>query len=288
MECELCREASLTTTTLREMMTENVVVVRSSESVEFARRVMIQHRISRVVIVNEFSMPVGLITEKDLLLQALMEDSEEALEEIIVARIMSKPLVTLSEETSMLSCARRMLESAISSIIVVRGGALAGIVTKTDMCKFYALNRNVSEKVEKRMTPKPITGRAFQKIVQAARIMAENKISRLPIVNNRLDGIITLSDLTAVNPILNPAVISAKGKILSVKGKIVLPTDVHLITIGDIMTRNPITVLESAYLSDVAKLMISHHISGLPVLNATNQLVGIVTKTDVTKAVAAM
>ncbi len=54
------------------------------------------------------------------------------------------------------------------------------------------------------------------------------------------------------------------------------------------MTRNPITVLENAYLSDAAKLMISHHISGLPVLNESNQLVGIVTKTDVTKAVAAM
>ncbi len=275
-------------TTLGEVMTRNVVVARSSESVESVRRLMVQHKISRIVLVNERSQPVGIITDKDLLRQTLMEDSEKALEEIIAAGMMSKPLVTVPEETSVSSCAKRMLESAISSIVVVRGDALTGIVTKTDMCTFYALNRSASDGVEKRMTRKPITTRASQKIVQAARIMAENNISRLPIVNNQLDGIVTLSDLTAVNPALSPAIISAKGKMLSVKGKAVLPTDVHLITVGDIMTRNPITVLESADLSDVAKLMIAHHISGLPVLNVSNQLVGIVTKTDVTKAVAAM
>ncbi len=275
-------------TTLGEMMTRNVVVARSSESVESVRRLMVQHRISRIVLVNELSKPVGIITDKDLLRQTLTEGSDEGLEEIIAATMMSKPLVRVPEETSVSSCAKRMLESAISSVVVVRGDALAGIVTKTDMCIFYALNRSASDEVEKRMTRKPVTARASQRIVQAARIMAENNISRLPIVNNQLDGIVTLSDLTAINPALSPAIVSAKGKILSVKGKVVLPTDVHLITIGDIMTRNPITVLESAYLSDVAKLMISHHISGLPVLNVRNQLVGIVTKTDVTKAVAAM
>ncbi|MCS4540478.1 MAG: CBS domain-containing protein [Thaumarchaeota archaeon] len=277
----------MTTATLGEMMTKNVVVARSSESVESVRRLMVQHRISRVVLVNERSNPVGVITDKDLLRQTLTEGSDEGLEEIIAATIMSKPLVTVSEETSVSSCAKRMLESAISSVVVVRGDALAGIVTKTDMCIFYAVNRGASDEVEKRMTRKPVTARASQGIVRAARIMAENNISRLPIVNNQLDGIVTLSDLTAVNPALSPALVSAKGKILSVKGKVVLPTDVHLITIGDIMTRNPITILESAYLSDAAKLMISHRISGLPVLNVRNQLVGIVTKTDVTKAVAA-
>lgn len=277
----------MTTATLGEMMTKNVVVARSSESVESVRRLMVQHRISRVVLVNERSNPVGVITDKDLLRQTLTEGSDEGLEEIIAATIMSKPLVTVSEETSVSSCAKRMLESAISSVVVVRGGSLAGIVTKTDMCIFYAVNRSASDELEKRMTRKPVTARASQGIVRAARIMAENNISRLPIVNNQLDGIVTLSDLTAVNPALSPALVSAKGKILSVKGKVVLPTDVHLVTIGDIMTRNPITILESAYLSDAAKLMISHRISGLPVLNVRNQLVGIVTKTDVTKAVAA-
>lgn len=269
-------------------MTRNVVVARSSESVESVRRLMVQHRISRIVLVNELSKPVGIITDKDLLRQTLTEGSDEGLEEIIAATIMSKPLVRVSEETSVSSCAKRMLESAISSVVVVRGDALAGIVTKTDMCIFYAVNRSASDEVEKRMTRKPVIARASQGIVRAATIMAENNISRLPIVNDQLDGIVTLSDLTAVNPALSPALVSAKGRTLSVKGKVVLPTDVHLITMGDIMTRNPITVLESVYLSDVAKLMISHRISGLPVLNVRNQLVGIVTKTDVTKAVAAM
>ncbi len=202
-------------------MTKKVVVARSSESVESVRRLMVQHKISRIVLVNELTKPVGIITDKDLLRQTLTEDSEQSLEEIIAAAMMSKPLVKLPEETSVSSCAKRMLENAISSVVIVRGDSLTGIVTKTDMCTFYSL-RSAGEGVEKRMTRKPITARASQKIVLAARIMGENHISRLPVVDNQLDGIITLSDLTAINPALSPAIVSAKGRMLSVKGKAVL------------------------------------------------------------------
>jgi CBS domain-containing protein len=273
--------------TLGDVMTKNVVVARSSAGMDSVRRLMVQHKISRVVIVNEISKPVGIITDKDLLRYALTEESKD-LDELIAYHVMSKPLVKESEATSLPSCAKRMLESAISSVVVVSEDTLVGIVTKTDLCRFYAVNIGKSEGVQKRMTAKPITAHSGQRVRDAVRIMVENNISRVPIVNGQLEGIITISDLTAINPALSPVVVMAKSKTFSVKGKIVLPKDVGLITIGDVMTRNPITILDDAYLSDAAKSMIDHHISGLPVVNAKNLLEGIITKTDVVKAVAAM
>ncbi len=50
------------------------------------------------------------------------------------------------------------------------------------------------------------------------------------------------------------------------------------ITIKDIMTANPITVTASASLIEVAKLMTDHKFNGLPVVDESGVLVGIVTE----------
>jgi CBS domain-containing protein len=280
-------ELSAKRTTLEDVMTRKVVTAYPSASLDYVRALMLQNRISRVVIVNEYSTPVGIITDKDIMRYKLEKDSKK-LEEALVLPVMSKPLVTETEATPVSSCAKRMLASAISSVVVVRGGVVVGIVTKTDLCMFYAMSGERRREVRFEMTARPITVRASQSIVEAARIMSEKNISRLPVVDGHLDGIVTASDLTTVNPALSPAANREKPRDVLMWEKLILPKEVGPQTVADIMTRNPITVLDTSYLSDAAKLMIFHHISGLPVLDENDRLVGIVTKTDVTRALANM
>jgi CBS domain-containing protein len=47
-----------------------------------------------------------------------------------------------------------------------------------------------------------------------------------------------------------------------------------------IMTRNVITVSPDTSIAAAADAMLEHHVSGLPVLDASNQLVGIVSEGD--------
>jgi CBS domain-containing protein len=49
----------------------------------------------------------------------------------------------------------------------------------------------------------------------------------------------------------------------------------------NIMTKNVITVKEDTPISDVAQILTEEHISGVPVLNADNELVGIVCESDI-------
>jgi CIC family chloride channel protein len=51
------------------------------------------------------------------------------------------------------------------------------------------------------------------------------------------------------------------------------------------MTPKPVTVSKSANLADAAELMTKHRISGLPVMDK-GKLVGIITKSDIIRAVA--
>jgi acetoin utilization protein AcuB len=55
------------------------------------------------------------------------------------------------------------------------------------------------------------------------------------------------------------------------------------LTVGEIMTRDPITVADTMPLQAAAKLMLEHKVGGLPVVHE-GKLVGIVTVTDVLRA----
>jgi acetoin utilization protein AcuB len=52
------------------------------------------------------------------------------------------------------------------------------------------------------------------------------------------------------------------------------------------MTPNPITIGEDMDLADAGYIMLRNQISGLPVVDSNKKLMGIVTKTDIIKALA--
>lgn len=269
---------------LQDVMTSNVITASPSTSVESVRFLMLQYRISRVVLVNRWSIPVGILTDKDILRYTLDRDSKK-LDQVLALSVMSKPLVRLPETTPVTDCAKRMLESGISSVVVVRGEAVVGIVTKTDLCMFYSMSGAGGNEVRNWMTTNPITVKASLELVEAARLMSEKNISRLLVVNGSLKGIVTASDLTAVNPSLSPSVLRARPSDLLMLERAFAPRDAGAKIVADIMTRNPITVLDRTLLTEAAKLMIIHHFGGLPVLNQAKELVGIVTKTDIARAI---
>ncbi len=55
-------------------------------------------------------------------------------------------------------------------------------------------------------------------------------------------------------------------------------------TVGDRMAIEPIVVRDDASLTDAAALMDRHHIHGLPVVDASGSLVGVVSQTDLARA----
>jgi CBS domain-containing protein len=54
-------------------------------------------------------------------------------------------------------------------------------------------------------------------------------------------------------------------------------------TVGEIMTPNPISILESASLAEAAGILDSKKITGLPVVDADGLLVGVLSQTDLVR-----
>jgi len=125
-------------------------------------------------------------------------------------------------------------------------------------------------------------------IADAARIMLRNHIGGLPVVDaaGRLVGIISDGDF------LRRAEIGTERKrgrwlgLLLGRGRVGADfVHSHGCTVGDIMSRPPVTVTEDAALAEIAELMENSNVKRLPVVRG-DRLVGILTHTDFVQTVA--
>lgn len=121
------------------------------------------------------------------------------------------------------------------------------------------------------MTSNVITTRRNTSISSAHQIMRENKVRRLPVVeDNKLVGIITIGDVREASP--------SDATTLSIWELNYLWAQ---LTVEKIMTRNVMTVKLETPIVDAAELMLEHKVSGLPVVDDNGNLVGVITESDI-------
>lgn len=60
------------------------------------------------------------------------------------------------------------------------------------------------------------------------------------------------------------------------------------VPVGEIMKAPPVCISENADIKEAARLLVVNHIGSLPVLDAENKLIGIITETDIFKIMAGM
>lgn len=126
---------------------------------------------------------------------------------MIVRDIMSNDIVSLNSEESIERAAQIMKQFDIGSIPVCNQEKLIGIVTDRDITlRSVAGGNSNQQKICDVMTPNPVTGTPDMDIQDAARIMSEQQIRRLPIVqNDNLVGIVSLGDISLEPKLQNNA-----------------------------------------------------------------------------------
>jgi len=124
------------------------------------------------------------------------------------------------------------------------------------------------------MTKDPVTITAETSMMKAIHLMKERRFRRLPVLHEgKLVGMVTDRDLKEASP--------SKATTLDVHELYYLLAELH---IKEIMSKNPLAVSPEDTVEHAAQLMLENTISGLPVVNATGHLVGIITQSDVFKA----
>jgi acetoin utilization protein AcuB len=128
------------------------------------------------------------------------------------------------------------------------------------------------------MSTKVVTVNVTDTMQQAISVMTDNKISMLPVMDEgKLVGIITDRDLKRAAP--------SYVTLLEVKQ---ILYHMSRVEVRSIMSIDPVTVTSDYTIEETAELLLSHRISGCPVVDKDNNIIGVITKNDLFKAVIAL
>lgn len=259
------------------------IALRPEQTLIDARNTMLKYNISRIVLEKK-GKPVGIITEKDISRFLYEEIPSRRMDEIRLDEVMSKHLVTVGPDADLRTCAKLMLSKKISSLLVVDSeNSLKGIFTKTDLTTAYVEYFSLEHKVNEFMIKKVITVLPDEPVHSAIMLMSRNAISRVVVTKSgRPVGIVTGRDLLPLGTMFE-----GRQYRNTKKWQPFIPSGAKAsMLISDIMTPEPITTTAGSDLADAAYIMLRNRISGLPVVDSKKSLIGIVTKTDVIRALA--
>lgn len=151
----------------------------------------------------------------------------------------------------------------------------------------------MSKTVADVMTRDPITARPETPLKTVIKTLADRRISGLPVVDatEKLVGVISETDLmwqeTGVTP---PAYIMILDSVIYLENPAQYDKDLHKAlgqTVSDVMSHDPITTTPDQSIAAAAKLMHDRRVHRLPVVNNHGKVIGILTRGDIIRMMAA-
>ena len=112
-----------------DVMTTNVITITEQQTKKQAARLLSQHRISGLPVVNEEQMVVGVVTEYDVI----------AKQGQTVGEIMTRGVISVTPDTDLEEVGHLLVHKNIKRLPVLDQGKLVGIVSRADLVKEVAM-----------------------------------------------------------------------------------------------------------------------------------------------------
>ncbi len=125
---------------VRDFMTKNPIYTNPKELIANVKSTMDREQITKVPVLDDSGKLIGVITKTDL--KKTMPSNATTLDiyelsyllsKITVEKVMKKQPITIQKDATIEEAAKLMSEKGISSLIVMDGEVLSGILTKTDL-----------------------------------------------------------------------------------------------------------------------------------------------------------
>lgn len=274
---------------VKEIMNSSVVCAEVPGSREQVLAILKEKRISGMPVVKKGSKKlVGIITREDL----FKHPDEDQL-----ALIMNTNVVTTTAQTPLDECLKIMVQKKYRRLPVVEGDEVQGIITVGDIVHKLLTKSEGGGKVKDYMRRSVFScwGNTPVRIASAIMHMANEYVAMVMDNQEKLVGIVSNTDLIGLTEVRieeTKSVLKSGSEsqewdwetssvLYITKGKIALPS----IPLHKIMISPPITISESAAISECAGLMQKHNIDQMPVTNVKDEIVGMVFDIDLLKAV---
>ncbi len=113
--------------------------------------------------------------------------------------IITRPLVSITSEETVLEAARLMVENNMGLLVVCgpKDNGLRGVVSERDIIRSVASGKDVAMKVESISTPAVVTVKWNSDVAEAAKAMNKHRIRHVVVVDDASKpiGVISMRDL---------------------------------------------------------------------------------------------
>lgn len=125
--------------TIKDIMTDPAVVIKSSDSVFLASQVMREHNIGSVPVVDSNDDVVGILTDRDIVIRDIARGLEP--DKTKVSDIMSRNVKVVSPDAEIDEVADMMSRDQVRRIPVVENNKVVGVVALGDvaLCQDYKI-----------------------------------------------------------------------------------------------------------------------------------------------------
>ncbi|MCD6323920.1 MAG: CBS domain-containing protein [Desulfurococcales archaeon] len=266
---------SLDLMTLEELGRKDFPTISKNDSVENLLKILEKAGMDRAIVLAD-GKPEGIVTKKDIISRIASTRSKVFPTSVLhVSSVMTYPLISLPPTTPVVKAARVMVDEGISSIPAIEGDEVKALLTKWEITKELKGSETPLREVMSAGVRKLLE---TDSLIKARKVMLEEGYSMLPVIRSDGEpiGVLTVSELldTLVEFI----------DLLSESGA---KDTLSRITVGEIMRPYIPTLQEDSQIKEAVALMLDKEIRGVLIEGHNQELVGIVTITDLTKLVAA-
>ncbi len=120
----------LFTTRIGDIAGKGVVTVAEDNSIQEAAREMVKNRISSLIVVDRSGLPTGILTDRDLREKVVAQGRSV---NDLVRDVMNIPLIRVDARDYCFEAVLRMIKHNIHHIVVIKDGALQGVLTNHDL-----------------------------------------------------------------------------------------------------------------------------------------------------------
>jgi len=139
---------------VRNVMSENPLIIREEKSVKTAANLMSEARVGSLIVLDEEGDISGILTEMDIVDKLVSEGKNP--DEVRIRDIMSTPVHTIESDRPMKEAAETMAEMEIRRLPVVEEGKMVGMITENDILEISPALIDITREYKKIKEPREV------------------------------------------------------------------------------------------------------------------------------------
>jgi CBS domain-containing protein len=255
---------------VKDVMTKDVISVDKDVDLRHVLKLMKKREITKLPVLEDKKL-IGVITD-NIIAYKLGSKRKRGVpaSRLHASSVTDKDIEIISPDTDIKTILRKVGEPGPTLLNVIVNDTLVGVITKADLLPLVKSNKQLKDIMQKKIH----TVSPDDRVIHARRIMIDENIARLPVIDmGKLVGIISDTEIAFA--------------LAKVKRSFPLGRQKHQLDellAEDVMKVSVIWTEPSVTASDAAKIMIKNNIGALPLIE-NNAVVGIVTRTDLLKTI---